>query len=68
MTCTCEGDTGGHEKKMDAEVSFGFFCLYTCMKESSHEGREEAVLVQLFTGLISLKSVGIVFTKFHVLT
>lgn len=37
------------------------------MKESSHEAREEAELVQLFTDLISLKSAGIIFTKFHML-
>lgn len=67
VTCTCEGDTGAHQRKVDAEVSLGFCCLCTCMKESSHEAREEAELVQLFTDLISLKSAGIVFTKFHVL-
>lgn len=66
VTCTCEG-TGAHQRKVDAEVSLGFCCLCTCMKESSHEAREEAELVQLFTDLISLKSAGIVFTKFHVL-
>lgn len=68
VTCTCKGDTGGREKKMDAEVSLGFCCLYACMKESSHGAWEEAELVHLFTNLISLKSAGIVFTKFHVLT
>lgn len=52
---------------MDAEVSPGFCCLCTCMKESSHEAWEKAELVQLFTDLISLKSTGVVFTKFHVL-
>lgn len=67
MTCTCEGDAGGHEEKMDAEVSLGFCCLCTCMKESSHEAWGKAKLLQLITDLVSLKSAAIVFTKFHVL-
>ena len=46
---------------------FTWILLLMCMKESSHEAWKEAELVQLFTGLISLKSAGIVFTKFHVL-